>query len=217
MKIWCFWTVVLEKTLESPLDCKEVKPVNPKWNQFWKFIGRTDAEAEAPKLLPPDVNSQLIRKDPDAGKEWRQEEKIEGRGWDSWIASPTQWAWIWAAFGRWWRTGRPGMLQYMGSQRVGHGWVTEQQQVVFIFAIRCLSRVFCSWVSHSKWSLGGLASFPIWRLFLKSLNLKMSRETSRRIQGEGRGFLPGLQKTYLTLTKDGPTDRAMHLECVSSS
>ena len=71
---WCFWTVVLEKTLESPLDCKEIKPDNPKGNQSWVFIGRTVAEAETPILWPPDVN-WLIRKDPDAGKDWRQEEK----------------------------------------------------------------------------------------------------------------------------------------------
>ena len=75
LKSWCFWTVVLEKTLESPLDSKEIKPVNPKGNQSWIFIGRTDAEAEAPKLWPPDSKSWLIRKDPDAGKDWRQEEK----------------------------------------------------------------------------------------------------------------------------------------------
>ena len=74
-KNWCFWTVVLEKTLESPLDCKEIKSVNPKGNQLWIFIERTDAEAEAPILWPPDAKSQLIGKDPDAGKDWRQEEK----------------------------------------------------------------------------------------------------------------------------------------------
>ena len=67
-KNWCFWTVVLEKTLESPLDCKEIQPVNPKGNQFWIFIGRTDAEAEAPVLWPPDVKRQLVREGPDAGK-----------------------------------------------------------------------------------------------------------------------------------------------------
>ena len=70
----CFWTVVLEKTLESPLDCKEVKPVNPKGNQSWILIGRTDAEAETPILWSPDAKSQLIGKDPDAGKDWGQEE-----------------------------------------------------------------------------------------------------------------------------------------------
>ena len=75
LKNWCFWTEVLEKTLESPLDHKEFKPVNPKENQPWIFIGRTDAEAEAPTLWPPHVKSQLIGRDPDAGKDWRQEGK----------------------------------------------------------------------------------------------------------------------------------------------
>jgi len=74
-KNWCFWTVVLEKTLESPLDCKEIKPVHPKGYQCWVFIGRTDAEAEAPILWPSDTKSWLIGEDPDAGKDWRQEEK----------------------------------------------------------------------------------------------------------------------------------------------
>ena len=74
-KNWCFWTVVLEKTLESPLDCKQIQPVYPKGNQSWIFIGKTDAEAEAPILWPPDVKYWLIWKDPDAGKDWRQEEK----------------------------------------------------------------------------------------------------------------------------------------------
>ena len=72
-KNWCFWTVVLKKTLESPLDCKEIKPVNPKGNQPWIFIERTDAEAEAPILWPPEVKNWLTGKDPDAGKDWRQE------------------------------------------------------------------------------------------------------------------------------------------------
>ena len=74
-KDWCFWTVVLEKTLESPSDCKEIKPVNPKGNQSWIFVERTDAETETPILWPPDVKNWLIGKDPDAGKDWRWEEK----------------------------------------------------------------------------------------------------------------------------------------------
>ena len=74
-KNWCFWTVVLEKTLESPLDCKEIQPDHPKEDQFWVFIGRTDAEAETPILWPPDAKSWLIGKDPDAGRDWGQEEK----------------------------------------------------------------------------------------------------------------------------------------------
>ena len=89
LKNWCFWTVVLEKTLESPLDNKEIKPVNPKGNQPWIFIGRTDAEAETLILRPPDEKSWLIGKDPDAGKDWRREEKgtteDEMVGWHHWI------------------------------------------------------------------------------------------------------------------------------------
>ena len=74
-KNWCFWNVVLEKTLESPLDCKEIQLVYPKGNQSWILIGRTDVEAKTPILWPPDARNQLIWKDPDAGKDWRQEEK----------------------------------------------------------------------------------------------------------------------------------------------
>ena len=75
LKNWCFWTVVLEKTLESPLDCKEIQPVNPEGSQSWIFIGRTDAKAETPVLWPPHAKSWLIGKDPDAGRDWGQEEK----------------------------------------------------------------------------------------------------------------------------------------------
>ena len=75
LKNWCFWTVVLEKTLESPLDCKEIQPVHPKGGQSWVFIGRIDVEAETPILRPPDVKNWLTGKDPDAGKDWGQKEK----------------------------------------------------------------------------------------------------------------------------------------------
>ena len=90
LRNWCFWTVVLEKNHESSLDCKEIQPVHSEGDQPWIFIGRTDGEAEAPILWPPDVKSQLIGKDPDAGKDWRQEEKgMTGNGlvgnWDGWL------------------------------------------------------------------------------------------------------------------------------------
>ena len=109
------------ETLESPLDMDstEIKRVHPKGNQSWIFIGRTDSEA--PVLWPPDVKSWLTGKDPDAGKDWRQEEK--DRGW--WMASLTRWTWVWVNSGRWWWTERPGMLRFMGSQRVRHDWATE--------------------------------------------------------------------------------------------
>ena len=120
-KNWCFWTVVLEKALESPLDYKEIQSVHPKGDQSWVFIGRTDVEAETPILWPPDVKSWFIWKDPDAGKDWGQED----RRWDGWMASPTWWTWVWVDSGSWWWKGRPGMLQFMGLQRVRHNWVTE--------------------------------------------------------------------------------------------
>ena len=119
-KNWCFWTVVLEKTLESPLDCKEIQPVHPKGNQSWIFIGRTDAET--PILRPPDVKNWLIGKDPDAGKDWRQGEKGTT---EFEMASLTQWTRVWVNSRTWWLTGRPGVLQSMMLQRVGHDWGTE--------------------------------------------------------------------------------------------
>ena len=89
LKNWCFWAVVLEKSLERPLDCKEIKPVNPKGNQSWVFIGRTDPEAEAPILWTPDAKNWLTGKDPDAGRDWRQEKKgmteDEIVGWHHWL------------------------------------------------------------------------------------------------------------------------------------
>ena len=125
---WCFSTVVLESTFESPLDCKEVTVVNPKGNQSWIFIGRADAKAEAPMLWPLYAKSRLMGKDPDAGKE-KAGGKGDERGWDGWMASPTQRTRVWANSKRLWRTGKPTVLQFMGLQRVGHDWATEQRHV----------------------------------------------------------------------------------------
>ena len=125
LKNWWFWARVLKKALESPLDCKEIKSVNPKGNQPWIFIGRTDAKAEAPILWPPDAKNWLIGKDPDAGKKLKAGREGDDRGWDGWMASLTPWTWVWASSVSWWRTGNPGMLQSIGLQRVGHDWVTE--------------------------------------------------------------------------------------------
>ena len=124
LKNWCFWTVVLDKTLESNLDYREIKPVNPKGNQSWIFIGRTDAEAEIPILWPTDMKSHLIWKDPDAGKDWSLEEQGTTEDWVE--ASLTQWTRAWASSRRWWKTGKPGVLQSVRLQRIGHDWVTEQ-------------------------------------------------------------------------------------------
>ena len=114
LKNWCFWTVVLERTLENPLDCREIQPACPKGNQSWIFFGKTDADAEVPILWPPDVNNWLIWKDLDAGKDWSWEEKGNDREWDGWMASLTQWTWVWASSGSWWWTGKPGMLHSWG-------------------------------------------------------------------------------------------------------
>ena len=118
--------MLLERTPDSPLDCKEIKPVNPKGNQSWIFIGRTDAEAEAPNLWPPDVKSRLIWKDLDAGKDWGQEEKgVTEDEIDSFSDSmDMNWSKLWDTVTdrwAWW-------LQSMGSQEVGHDLATEQQQ-----------------------------------------------------------------------------------------
>ena len=125
LKNWCFWIAVLEKTLESPLGFKEIQPVHSKVNQPWMFIGRADADAEAPIVWPCDVKKWLIGKDPDIGKDWRQEDKGDGRGWDGWMASPIWWTWVWASFGSLWWMGKPSVLQSMGLQRVEHDWMTE--------------------------------------------------------------------------------------------
>ena len=123
-KNWCFWTVVLEKTLESPLDCKEVQPVHSEGDQPWVFFERNDAKAEAPVLWPP--HAELTH--------WKSLWSWEGlraggegddRGWDGCMASLTWWTWVWVNSGSWWWTRRPGMLRFMGSQRVGHDWASE--------------------------------------------------------------------------------------------
>ena len=120
---WCFWTVVLEKTPESPLDWKEIQPVHSE-DRPWEFFGRNDNEAETPVLWPPHVKSWLI------GGDWFWEGlgaggKGDDREWDGWMASLTRWTWVWVNSGSWWWTGRPGLLWFMGSQGVGHNWATE--------------------------------------------------------------------------------------------
>ena len=147
-KNWCFWTVVLEKTLESPLDCKEIQPVHPKENQSWIFTWRTDAEAETPILWPPDVKNWLIWKDPDAGKDWRQEEKgmteDETVGWQHWFDHEFEQS--------------PGVGDEQGSlaccspcgRKVRHDWGTELNLLsVSDFAY---SEHFISVESHNMWS-----------------------------------------------------------------
>ena len=124
-KNWCIWTLVLEKTPESPLDCKDIQPVNPKEYQFWIFIGRAEDEAEVANPLAIWCEELTHWK-----RLWCWEWLNEGgegdnRGWYGWMASLTQWTWVWVSSGSWCWTGKPGMLQSMGLQRVGHDSVTE--------------------------------------------------------------------------------------------
>ena len=125
LKNWCFCTVVLEKTLESPLDCKEIQPVHRKGDQSWVFFGRTDAEAETPIFWPPDNEKLTHWKRPWCWERLKAGGEGDNRGWDGWTASPTQWTWVWVNSRSWWWTGRPGVLRFMGLQRVGYNWVTE--------------------------------------------------------------------------------------------
>ena len=143
-KNWCFWTVVL-KTFGTSLECKEIQPVPPKWNQFWIFIGRTDAEAESPIQMKSVLNihwtdwcwswisntlASWCEEPTHLKRPWRWERFKAGgegdnRGWDGWMASLTQWTWVWVNSGSWWWTGRPVVLQSMGSQIVRQDWATE--------------------------------------------------------------------------------------------
>ena len=122
-KNWCFQTLVPEKTLESPLDCKEIQPVHPKGGQSWVIIGRTDVEAET-NTLATWCEELTHWKRPWCWERLKAGGEGDDRGWDGWMASPTQWRWVWLNSRSWWWTGRPGMLQSMGSQRVGHNWAT---------------------------------------------------------------------------------------------
>ena len=122
-KNWCFWIVVLKKTLECPLDFKEIQPVHPKGNQCWIFIERTDFEAETPILWTPDMKNWLLGKDLILEK--IEGRRLKGQGWDGWMASPTRWTWVWASSGSWWWTGKSGVLQSMGLQGVRNDWATE--------------------------------------------------------------------------------------------
>ena len=116
LKNWCFWSVALEKTLESPLDFEEIKPVNPKGNQPWIFIGRT-CWSWSSKTLATWCEELAHWKRPWCWERLKAEGEGDNRGWDGWMASPTQWTWAWVSSRSWWWTGRPGVLQSMGSQR----------------------------------------------------------------------------------------------------
>ena len=123
-RIDAFELWVLEKTLESPLDYKEIQPVNPKGNQSWICNGRTGAETEAPILWPPDVKNSHCKR-PWCWERLKAGGEGDNRGWDGWMASLARRTWVWASSGSWWWTEKPGVLQSLGSQRVRRDWATE--------------------------------------------------------------------------------------------
>ena len=141
---------MLEKTLESPLHCKEIQPVHFKGDQPWFFFGRNDAKAEIPVIWPLHAKSWLI------GKDWCWEGLGAGgerddRGWDGWMASPTQWTWVWVNSGSWWWTGSHGVLQFMGSQRIGHDWVTELNWTDWCWSWNSITlATWCEEPTHGK-------------------------------------------------------------------
>ena len=159
LKNWCFWTVVLEKTLESPLDCKEIQPVHPKGNQSWLFMGRTDAEAETLIRWPPDAKNWLIWKDPDAGKDSRWEGGVvDDRGWNGWMASQTWWTWVWLNYGSCWWIGMTVMLQSMGSQ-----WLSNWNELKWNFLVRFLLLLFYFWFAYIFYFKYGPYLQNLWR------------------------------------------------------
>ena len=162
LKNWCFQTVVLEKTLESSLDSKKIKPVNPKGNQPWIFTGRTDAEAEAQYCSHVMQRANSLAKTLMLWKtEGRRRKGQQSMRFGGWMASLTQWTWVWASSGRWGRTGKPGRLQPMVSQRQTQlgDWTTRActplilSQMVSLLILRAASLVLLTWLQGVSWLL----------------------------------------------------------------
>ena len=159
-KLWCW-----RRLLRVPWT-KEIKPGNHKGNQPWIFSGRTDAEAEAPLLWPPDVKSQLIGKDPDGWERLRAGREGGDRGWDGWIASPSQWTWVWVNSGSWWRTGGPAVWQFVGSQRGRQGWATELNWTDTFWVHH-----LCTFRESKPLQISGILEVKSWPLWAKVIPL----------------------------------------------
>ena len=119
-ELWCW-----KRLLKVSWTCKDIQPVHPRGNQSWIFIGSTDFEAETPIFWPPDVKNWHSLKSPWCWERLKAGREGDNRGWNGWVASPTQWTWVWVSSGSWWWMGKSGVLQSMGSQRFGHNWATE--------------------------------------------------------------------------------------------
>ena len=138
-KNWCFWTVVLEKTLESPLDCKEIQPVHPKGDQSWVFIGRIWGWSWNSNTLATWWEKLIHLKRPWCWERLKAGGEEDDRGWDDLMALRTQWTWVLVNSRSWWWTVRTGMLWFKGSQRVGHGWATESLTLLLLLMCEIIS------------------------------------------------------------------------------
>ena len=165
-KNWCFWTMVLEKTLDSHLDCKEIKPLNSKGNRYWIFTGRTDAEAETPILWPPDALAKTLTLETIESKRrgWH-------RGWGSWMASPTQWTWVWASSRSWWWTRKPGVLHAVHVVAKSQTWLSDWTE------LNCLE-----WLRMRKFCFAFQTQKFVAHLYLIIFPLACLSPPSRRIQ-----------------------------------
>ena len=176
LKDWCFWTVVLEKTLESSLDSKEIKPVNPKGNQVlsihWKDRGWTWSS----NTLATWCEELTHWKRPWCWERWKAGGEEDDRGWDSWMASLTQWTWVWASSGSWWWMGKPGVLQSMGLQRVRHNWVTELSLMKYESEVAQLCPTLCDPMDCSP--PGSSIHGILWARILEWVAISFSRGSS---------------------------------------
>ena len=186
LKNWCFWTVVLEKTLESPLDCKEIQPVHPKRDQSWVFIGRTDAEAETAILWPPHAKSWLIGKDPDAGRDWGQEEKgtteDEMARWHHWLDAH-QFGWT------------PGVGDGQGGLACWDSWgrkvsdMTERLNWTVLPSLQVPQSLFCPPTPHhSPMPFPSCVWYPEGSTYWLKLEIHVSSQ--RRLEQRGQSLGP---------------------------
>ena len=145
-KNWCFWTVVLEKTLESPLNFEEIQPVHPKGDQSWVFIWKDWCWSWNCNTLATSCEELTLWKRPWCWEGLGAGGEGDDRGWGGWMASPTRWTWVWMDTGSLWWTGRPGVLWFMGSQRVGQDWATRlnwtELNVVYFFICKLLTNLY---------------------------------------------------------------------------
>jgi len=158
LKNWCFWTVVILKTLENPLGCKEIKPVNPKGNQSWIFTG---CWSWSSNTLTTWCKELTDWKRPWCWERLKAEGEGADRGWDDLPASLTQWPWVWASSRSWWWTGKPGELQSMGSQRVRRDWVTELNWTELNPAKWVAASFFCRQEERDSERCRELSIFPL--------------------------------------------------------